>query len=254
VMNDYTPTTKPILDPRVAYLTTNMMEGVMNFGYGYAVRKLGFMAPAAGKTGTSHDVWFAGYTSNLLCIIWVGNDDYTNMAPLSGAIAAAPIWAEFMKAAIKLPQYSDTREFVPPSGVTVVTLDKETNLLADASCPNSTYNAAFLDGTEPTDTCDHLNGDQRSIFQKLFGLGDKSTMPALPAGGHPTVGGPQTNAAAVPQPGTPGAGQSPSPSVADETEPKKKRGFFSKIFGGKADDKKPAAQPPPQPQQSPPQQ
>ena len=85
VMNDYTPTTKPILDPRVAYLTTNMMEGVMNFGYGYAVRKLGFMAPAAGKTGTSHDVWFAGYTSNLLCIVWVGNDDYTNMAPLSGA-------------------------------------------------------------------------------------------------------------------------------------------------------------------------
>jgi penicillin-binding protein 1B len=211
------------------------------------------MAPAAGKTGTSHDVWFAGYTSNLLCIIWVGNDDYTNMAPLSGAIAAAPIWAEFMKAAIKLPQYSDTREFVPPAGVTVVTLDKETNLLADASCPNNTYNAAFLDGTEPTDTCDHLNGDQRSIFQKLFGLGDKSTMPTLPAGTHPVVVSPQ--AAAVPQPGTPGAGQSPSPTVADETtEPKKKRGFFSKLFGGKGDDKKPAAQPPPQPQQSPPQQ
>ncbi len=151
-----------------------------------------------------------------------------------------------MKAAIKLPQYSDTREFIPPSGVTVVTLDKDTNLLADASCPNKTYTAAFLDGTEPTDTCDHLNGDQRSIFQKLFGLGDKSTMPTLPAGSHPTVVTPQ--AAAVPQPGTPGAGQSPSPVVADETEPKKKRGFFSKIFGGKADDKKPQQQPQPPPQ------
>ncbi len=251
VMNDYTPTTKPILDPRVAYLTTNMMEGVMNFGYGYAVRKLGFMAPAAGKTGTSHDVWFAGYTSNLLCIVWVGNDDYTNMAPLSGAIAAAPIWAEFMKAAIKLPQYSDTREFVPPAGVTVVTLDKATNLLADASCPNNTYTAAFLEGTEPTDTCDHLNGDQRSIFQKLFGLGEKSTMPTLPAGSHPVVVSPQT--VAVPQPGTPGAGQSPSPAVAEDTEPKKKRGFFSKLFGGKGDDKKPQQpQPQPPPQQSPP--
>jgi penicillin-binding protein 1B len=254
VMNDYTPTTKPILDPRVAYLTTNMMEGVMNFGYGYAVRKLGFMAPAAGKTGTWHDAWFAGYTSNLLCVVWVGNDDYTDIK-LSGAVAAAPIWAEFMKAAIKLPQYSDTREFVPPAGVTVVTLDKATNLLADASCPNNTYTAAFLDGTEPTDTCDHLNGDQRSIFQKLFGLGDKSTMPTLPAGGHPIVAAPQ--AAAVPQPGTPGAGQSPSPAVADEVEPKKKRGFFSKLFGIKGDDKKPATQPQPppqQPQQSPPQQ
>ena len=77
VMNDYTPTTRPILDPRVAYLTTSMMEGVMNFGYGYEARRRGFMAPAAGKTGTSHDAWFAGYTSNLLCIVWVGNDDYT---------------------------------------------------------------------------------------------------------------------------------------------------------------------------------
>ncbi len=253
VMNDYTPTTRPILDPRVAYLTTNMMEGVMNFGYGYAVRKLGFMAPAAGKTGTWHDAWFAGYTSNLLCIVWVGNDDYTDIK-LSGAVAAAPIWAEFMKAAIKLPQYSDTREFVPPAGVTVVTLDKATNLLADASCPNNTYSAAFLDGTEPTDTCDHLNGDQRSIFQKLFGLGDKSTMPALPAGSHPPVVQPPT--ATVQPPGTAGAGQSPSPTVADETEPKKKRGFFSKLFGGKGDDKKPQQQPQtsPQPQQSPPQQ
>src|SRR5277367_4496373 len=181
VLNDYTPVTRPILDPRVAYLTTNMMEGVMNFGYGYEARRRGFMAPAAGKTGTSNDAWFAGYTSNLICIVWVGNDDYTALPDkLTGGIAAAPIWAEFMKAAIKLPQYSDTREFTPPPGVTVVTLDKATNLLADASCPNSTYTAAFLDGTEPTDTCDHLNGDQRSIFQKLFGLGDKSTMPTLP--------------------------------------------------------------------------
>ncbi len=56
----------PILDPRVAYLTTSMMEGVMNFGYGYEARRRGFMAPAAGKTGTSNDAWFAGYTSNLL--------------------------------------------------------------------------------------------------------------------------------------------------------------------------------------------
>ena len=165
VMNDYTPYSKPILDPRVAFLTTSMMEGVMNFGYGYEARRRGFMAPAAGKTGTSHDAWFAGYTSNLLCVIWVGNDDYSDVK-LAGALAAAPIWAEFMKAAVKLPQYSDTHEFVPPSGVTLVKLDKATNLLADASCPDKTYTAAFLDGTEPTDTCDHLNGDQRSIFQR----------------------------------------------------------------------------------------
>ena len=63
-------------------------------------------APAAGKTGTSHDAWFAGYTTNLLCIVWVGNDDYTDIK-LAGGAAAAPIWAEFMKRAVKLPQYAD---------------------------------------------------------------------------------------------------------------------------------------------------
>ncbi len=248
VLNDYTPTTKPVLDPRVAYLTTNMMEGVMNFGYGYAVRKLGFMAPAAGKTGTSNDAWFAGFTSNLICIVWVGNDDYSDVK-LSGAIAAAPIWAEFMKAAVKLPQYSDTREFTPPPGVTVVQLDKATNLLSDASCPNDTYTAAFLEGTEPTDTCDHLNGDQRSVFQRIFGLGDKSAMPALPAGSRPTVVQPPVVTSVQPAGGSATAGQSPSPVVADATEPKKKRGFFGKLFG--KGDKKPDSTTPP-PQQTPP--
>ena len=51
----------------------------MNFGYGIAVRKAGFMAPAAGKTGTSQDAWFAAYSSNLICVVWVGNDDYTDV-------------------------------------------------------------------------------------------------------------------------------------------------------------------------------
>ena len=68
------PTSKQVLYPRVAYLTTNLMEGVMNFGYGYEVRKRGFTEPAVGKTGTSHDAWFAGYTTNLICIVWVGNE------------------------------------------------------------------------------------------------------------------------------------------------------------------------------------
>jgi penicillin-binding protein 1B len=168
VIADYTPTSKQVLDPRAAYLTTNLMEGVMNFGYGYEVRRRGFMAPAAGKTGTSHDAWFAGYTSNLICIVWVGNDDYTDVK-LAGALAAAPIWAEFMKRAILLPQYSDTHSFNPPEGIEVVALDKVTNLLSDESCPE-TYNAAFLAGTAPTDTCSH-GADHRNLIQKIFGLG-----------------------------------------------------------------------------------
>jgi penicillin-binding protein 1B len=171
VITDYTPTSRQILDPRVAYLTTSLMEAVLQGkGTGAGVRNMGFRVPAAGKTGTDHDAWFAGYTSSLLCIVWVGNDDYTPMAHgLEGAHVAAPIWAEFMKNAILLPQYSDTNEFTPPEGVQIITLDQVTNLLADSACPDD-YTAAFLDGTAPTDTCDHP-ADKRNIFQKIFGIG-----------------------------------------------------------------------------------
>src|ERR1022692_1553198 len=81
---------KEVLDPRVAFVMTNMLEGVVNFGTAAGVRSRGFTAPAAGKTGSSHDGWFAGYTSNLLCIVWVGYDDYSDIR-LSGAQTAAPI-------------------------------------------------------------------------------------------------------------------------------------------------------------------
>ncbi len=168
IIADYTPTTNQVLDPRVAYLTTNMMEAVLEgHGTGAGARDLGFTAPAAGKTGTENDSWFAGFTSNLLCVVWVGNDDYTDLG-IEGARAALPIWAKFMKSAVELPQYSDTEEFIPPSGVELVALDKGTNLLADASCPDD-YTAAFLDGTAPTNTCSHPHG--RNIFQKILGLG-----------------------------------------------------------------------------------
>ena len=168
IITDYTPASRQVLDARVAYLTTNMMENVINHGTGAGVRALGFTAPAAGKTGTSHDAWFAGFTSNLLCIVWVGNDDYSNLN-LEGAHAAAPIWAAFMKKAVLLPQYSDTNEFSAPDGVEIVKIDKVSNLLSDDTCPDS-FDAAFLAGTAPTVPCDHP-GDHRNILQRIFGLG-----------------------------------------------------------------------------------
>ncbi len=79
IVSDFSPDAKQVLDPRAAYLTQSLLEGVMNYGTAAAVRGHGFTAPAAGKTGTSHDAWFAGYTSNLICIVWVGNDDYTDI-------------------------------------------------------------------------------------------------------------------------------------------------------------------------------
>src|SRR6204780_2831022 len=81
---------RQVLDPRIAYIMTNMMEGVINNGLGYtAVRLPGFTLPAAGKTGSSHDGWFAGYTSNLLCVVWGGYEDYSDLR-ITGAMTAAP--------------------------------------------------------------------------------------------------------------------------------------------------------------------
>ncbi len=173
VITDYSPTSKQLLDPRVAFLTTSLMQNVLQgVGTGAGVRSHGFYAPAAGKTGTSHDAWFAGFTSNLLCIVWVGNDDYTDIK-LQGAQAAGPIWGDFMKRAVALPQYSDTHEFNVPEGVQVVPVDKASNQPADSSCMSDTYNAAFLDGTVPTTTCSHPSADKRNFLQKIFGFGDK---------------------------------------------------------------------------------
>ncbi|MEO6829868.1 MAG: transglycosylase domain-containing protein, partial [Acidobacteriaceae bacterium] len=224
VVDDFAPISKPVLDPRVAYLTLSLMRDVINHGTAAGVRGMGFSAPAAGKTGTSHDAWFAGFTSNLLCVIWVGNDDYTDVK-LEGAEAAAPLWAEFMKNAVKLPQYSDTQPFDPPAGVTEVMLDKVTNLLADQACPED-YSAAFLDGTQPTGTCDHPNGDQRNIFQKMFGLGGNKAPSALLAPAPANVVQPQPSGGKAP--GQPPNGEQ---NPAEAQPQKKKRGFFGKVFG-----------------------
>src|SRR5438067_5470502 len=109
VVLDFKPEKRQVLDPRVAFVMTDMMEGVINNGLGFsAVRGRGFQQPAAGKTGSSHDGWFAGYTSNLLCIVWVGFDDYSDLR-LSGAQTAAPIWTDLMKKAAELPRYSEMK-------------------------------------------------------------------------------------------------------------------------------------------------
>ncbi len=174
IVADFAPVARQVLDPRVAFLTQSLLEGVINRGTAAAVRAHGFTVPAAGKTGTSHDAWFAGYTSSLLCVIWIGNDDYTNIN-LEGAKAAAPVWAEFMSRAIKLPQYSDTKPFTPPDGVTNYRIDLNSGLLADSSCPHA-FTAAFLDGTAPQSTCSRMGESPQTLVQDLYG----NTTPAPP--------------------------------------------------------------------------
>ncbi len=219
VLNDYHNESKSVLDPRVAYVMTTMLEAVVDSGTGYPVRARGFTAPAAGKTGTSHDAWFAGYTSNLLCVVWVGNDDYTDIK-LAGGTTAAPIWAEFMKRAEKIPEYSNMKGFPAPSGVVEVQLDKVTNRLATTACPQ-TYYVAFIAGTEPKETCEQAFSDHRGFFSKILGLGSPVVAPP------PTTNGPVPSQSGV-------AGQTPATQpVGQPPAGQKKKGFFSRIFGGK---------------------
>ena len=231
MVQDFRSDNSEVLDPRVAYVLTTMMQGVLESGTGVAVRARGFTAPAAGKTGTSHDAWFAGYTSNLLAIVWVGNDDYSDLK-LSGATTAAPIWAEFMKRAILIPGYQDARAFTQPAGVVGVQLDRITNRLPTASCPQ-TYMAAFIAGTEPKETCEqvNLNEEQKGFFSKIFGLG-KPAPPVLEGDAAQETDGQDGRT----RPSQPGDG------ISD-----KKKGFFGSIWGifRKEKPKKSSPAPPP---------
>jgi penicillin-binding protein 1B len=221
IVADFAPEAKQVLDPRVAFLTQSLMEGAMTFGTASAVRGHGFTAPAAGKTGTDNDAWFAGYTTNLLCIIWIGNDDYTDIK-LQGAFAAAPIWAEFMNRAGKLPQYTDMKSFTAPTGVEVIRVDKNTWLPADNTCPED-YSFAFLDGTVPGNTCSRMGASPQTVMQSLYSNGAATANPAP----------------AVPP-------QNPQPQDTTQPSPPKKKNIFQKIFGGgdKPDQPAPPAPPP----------
>jgi penicillin-binding protein 1B len=239
IVSDFAPEARQVLDPRVAYLTQSLLEGVMNYGTGSAARRHGFMAPAAGKTGTEHDAWFAGYTTNLICIVWVGNDDYTDIK-IQGADAAAPIWADFMKRAIQLPQYSDVKPFSAPEGVTTAHIDRPSSLLVDSTCPSNSFYVAFLDGTAPVNTCSQMGENPQNFIQKIFGIG--GSKPATPDATTPP---PTTGAPIVRQaPNTPPDGN--APDTTQQPAPPKKRNFLQKIFGGGKDKQPQPQSPPPQ--------
>jgi penicillin-binding protein 1B len=140
-----------VLDPRVAFLTENLMEDVIMSGTGWGVRSRGFTVPAAGKTGTSRDGWFAGFTSKLLCVVWVGFDDNSDLK-LEGAKSALPIWTEFMKKATAQPLYHDVQAFKPPKGITSAVIDPESGLIAGPNC-SSTRSEYFIYGAEPQEMC-----------------------------------------------------------------------------------------------------
>ncbi len=133
---------------QVAFIMTKLMESVFNAGgtgYGLA-QNLGF--PVAGKTGTTnnlYDGWFAGYSSRLVTVVWVGNDEPNRPLTGQGAATAGPVWADYMALA---ENGNPPPDFRRPSGVVrspMATLD---GMLPNGTTP-SIYEW-FLKGTEPT--------------------------------------------------------------------------------------------------------
>jgi penicillin-binding protein 1A len=136
-----------VLDPRVSYLMVSLLESVINRGTGAGARTSGFRLPAAGKTGTSHDGWFAGFTSNLLAVAWVGYDDGRDL-DITGAHSALPVWTEFMKRSTGLALYKASKPFNQPVGIETAEIDNLTNLVALAD-PALTHSEVFIAGTQP---------------------------------------------------------------------------------------------------------
>lgn len=139
------------LSPDVAYLTTSLLEGVVQRGTGKRASALG--QPLAGKTGTTdeyRDAWFIGYSSSLAAGAWVGFDTPAGLGyGEAGARAALPIWTAFMRDALPL---WPAEEFEMPSGIDMAEVDPESGLLAGPDCERRMVEV-FLEGTAPVQVC-----------------------------------------------------------------------------------------------------
>ncbi len=151
-----------VIPPAEAYLMTSLLQGVIRTGTAASVSALGTSGEIAGKTGTSNDgrdAWFVGYSSRLLAIVWVGFDD-GQAHGLSGAQAALPIWADFMRQA--LGAYP-APAFAVPGGISFADIDATNGKLARSSCP-LIIRETFLAGTEP-ERCDEHRGLSDRILE-----------------------------------------------------------------------------------------
>jgi 1A family penicillin-binding protein len=137
-----------VLDENVAFQMTYLMKGVVQEGTGRRLTTVfGFDKPAAGKTGTTNDetdAWFIGFVPGLVAGVWVGFDDYSKSIGYTGALAALPIWYDFMKSVVDEP----VKDFPVPEGIVFKQVDADTGLPATSGSTN-VIREAFLRGTEP---------------------------------------------------------------------------------------------------------
>jgi penicillin-binding protein 1B len=138
-----------VMRPDVAYVMNSFMKDVVNRGTAAKVRARGLKANVAGKTGTSRDGWFAGFTPNLVCVVWVGFDDGSQLG-LTGANSALPIWTDFMQVALsEHPEWQG--DWQMPEGIQQADIDPTTGQLTTPDNP-ARRTELFINGTLPTPT------------------------------------------------------------------------------------------------------
>lgn len=132
--HDMSPAMDQVVTPTTAYMITNMLAGVIERGTAHKARGAVRGTATAGKTGTSRDGWFVGYSPNLVCVVWIGFDDNKQLG-LTGAEAALPAWVDFMNDAIALRPDLGGSNFECPEGIEFVEIDSATGLRSTVTCP-----------------------------------------------------------------------------------------------------------------------
>src|SRR5205807_4452017 len=151
IVSEATSPDDQVIALTTAFIITDMLQGVIDHGTARAARGSIKHTAIAGKTGTSRDGWFVGYTPNLVCAVWVGFDDNKQLG-LTGAEAALPIWTEFMKTAVDFRPELGGRAFAVPDGVTIADIDPATDELATGKCPTH-ERVAMLTAQAPKSEC-----------------------------------------------------------------------------------------------------
>ncbi|MGI8896789.1 MAG: transglycosylase domain-containing protein [Pyrinomonadaceae bacterium] len=130
------PADRQAIKPTTAYLITDMLADVTGRGTARGAKGSFKNVAIAGKTGTSRDGWFVGYTPNLVCAVWIGFDNNQQLG-LTGADAALPAWIDFMQEALAIRPSLGGTAFSKPRGITSVKIDPETGFLAGPTCPST---------------------------------------------------------------------------------------------------------------------
>lgn len=153
VLEEYKPSPTQAMKPTTAYLITDMLKSVVTSGTGTRAN-FDYNRDIAGKTGTTennHDVWWLGYTPDLVGAVWIGNDDPKPMSNTAGGSHPAQIWKEVMIEAHKNIQKN--HRFFRPNNIVTATVDSKSGLLPGPNTPSShMITDIFAAGTVPTKT------------------------------------------------------------------------------------------------------